>query len=292
MSQSQEKLKLLLQFIDKIVSQRGNEWFKDELGKKYGVPATEVNFDDFDNDGSIRKIYEYCLKEIIKSQANKFYENFKFSKIKEQLVKDFIRMEHYRRQDDFENFCLAMFQQLECVVNYLTAINEVKSRVVEERNQPVISTYDKFAKRYIKTGSSLGSLLCRQKDSRKIDDLFTKKLDSWYFNNKLRVVLYFFCFNAELKYNTEEFERLYELGNYIYQIRNLNHRGGQATEYQSQIIGKVLPLSQKYYLRFLGFLEEFISSIDASPFTLEVLTRLSNTVVNAEHVNGTKEVLV
>ena len=39
--------------------------------------------------------------------------------IKSKLIEDFIRMEHFRRDDNFEDFCLAMFQQLEGTINFL-----------------------------------------------------------------------------------------------------------------------------------------------------------------------------
>jgi hypothetical protein len=89
-----------------------------------------------------------------------------------------------------------------------------------------------------------------------------KPAHNWYFNHKLRAVLYFVYFNGELKGNIDLFDRVYSIGNYLYQGRNLNHRGGITTQYQQEVIDDLLPNQHKYYFKFMGFLEDFVSRIN------------------------------
>ena len=62
-------------------------------------------------------IYELCIEKIIREQAKAFYNNFPIEEIRPTLVNDYIRMERARRRDDFEEFCMAVYQQIECMVN-------------------------------------------------------------------------------------------------------------------------------------------------------------------------------
>ena len=39
--------------------------------------------------------------------------------MKEKLIQDFIRMERFRRDDNFEDFCLAAYQQIELIISTL-----------------------------------------------------------------------------------------------------------------------------------------------------------------------------
>ena len=63
-------------------------------------------------------IYELCIEKIIREQATAFYKDFpsKLEEIRPTLVNDYIRMERARRRDDFEEFCMAVYQQIECMV--------------------------------------------------------------------------------------------------------------------------------------------------------------------------------
>ena len=125
---SKESLEKLLVLIDEISKEEENLWFKDKIHKKYST----ISLNKYSSDESINKIYEYCIKEIIVKQANKFYEDFKIENIKPKLIEDFIRMEHFRRDDNFEDFCLAMFQQLEGTINSLVS-DEMQNYIIENK---------------------------------------------------------------------------------------------------------------------------------------------------------------
>lgn len=97
----------------KFLNQKGNEWFKEDLLSKFTNTST-INSDVID------EIYEYCLRKIMYEHAEKFYMDFKLENIKLKLVEDFVRMEKFRRENNFEDFCLAAYQQLESIVSELT----------------------------------------------------------------------------------------------------------------------------------------------------------------------------
>jgi galactokinase/mevalonate kinase-like predicted kinase len=83
-----------------------------------------------------------------------------------------------------------------------------------------------------------------------------------FFNHKYRAVLYYYYFNKELRTNSDLFDRVYEIGNFLYQGRNLIHRGASQSQYQQNIIDDLIPNQHKYYFKFLGFLEDFISTVN------------------------------
>lgn len=119
MAQDRKQLEALLLFIEKLSKEPGNEWFVEKLK---GVVETKSSCLSFPNsEKKIEDIYELCIEKIIKEQASQFYCNFPIASIRQQLIGDFVRMEHFRRKDDFNDFCMALYQQIECIVNILCA---------------------------------------------------------------------------------------------------------------------------------------------------------------------------
>lgn len=271
MGQNKEQLKKLLRFIDDLAKQEGNEWFKEEISKNYSKIKKTVNVTS--DHELIEKVHEYCIQEIIQTQAQKFYSDFALSEIKSQLITDFQKMENFRRHGDFENFCLSMFQQVEYIVNHVLSKPEIKDALLAEKGTPALLKFNHELKTYTKSGTlNVGSLIAQYAREDKVSELFRKKIDDWYFANKFRAVIYYYYFNTEIKQNTEEFERIYKTGNYLYQVRNLNHRGGIKSDYQENILKEILPHRDRYYLRFMGFLEEFVRRVND---TLMLVTNIS-----------------
>ena len=92
MDEQKRDLKTFIDFVNDISNQKGNEWFKAELIDKLSLQFHLTEIDE---------IYEYCIKQILKDQATKFYSDFKLISIKDKLIEDYIRMEQYRRDDLF-----------------------------------------------------------------------------------------------------------------------------------------------------------------------------------------------
>ena len=89
--------------------------FNEELRKR--VDITPVANSAIMDDERLNQIYEYCIEKIIQNQAEEFYKDFPIPTLIPTLVKDYVRMESFRRKDSFGDFCLALYQQIECVTH-------------------------------------------------------------------------------------------------------------------------------------------------------------------------------
>lgn len=257
MNYKKENLVKLLRLVEEISNQPGNEWFKNELEKKVTTNSAVAN------SSSIDEIYEYCIKLIIKDHAEKFYIDFKLLDIKEKLIEDFIRMEKFRRDDNFQDFCLAAYQQLESIISKLVTNSFFVEYFQLNKDTPALLKFDQVTQTFVRSGNqTVGKLIFLTSDNTKINNFLNGPVNNWFFNHKFRAVLYLFYFNKEIKTNTNLFDRIYNIGNYLYQGRNLNHRGAVQSQYQQDIIDDLIPNQHKYYFKFLGFLEDFITSIN------------------------------
>lgn len=113
----------LMSTIDKItrLTQQNTE-FDMELRKRLNVASANSVLSE---DERINQIYEYCIEKIIKQQADEFYADFPLQSIKDILIGDFVRMESFRRKDNFGDFCLSLYQQIECMTNKLCEKKEL-----------------------------------------------------------------------------------------------------------------------------------------------------------------------
>jgi hypothetical protein len=251
------KLEKLLLFIAEIAEMRDNEWFKSKLLLRLGSESK-----GFGN-SSLDEIYEFCIEMIIKDQATRFYQGFKINTIKESLIQDFIRMERFRRKDGFEDFCLAGFQQVEAIVNFLVSSPSFLEKFNSLKNSPSVLKFDPLTKQFIRSGNpTVQKLIFNTNDQLTLNESLKKQPIDWYFNHRLRAVLYFFYFNEELKFNANEYESIYTIGNQLYIIRNTNHRGGNSSEYQDRIKEEIMSNFNRYYFKFLGFLEDFVFKVN------------------------------
>jgi hypothetical protein len=252
---SKESLEKLLVLIDEICNKNENLWFKEKIQENYSLVSVNKNT----SNESINKIYEYCIKEIISKQAHKFYEGFKLEEIKPKLIEDFIRMEHFRRDDNFEDFCLAMFQQLEGTINSLVS-KEMQNYFIENKHLLTHKVWNKDTKENIQ--KELWELVFYPKlSSTDLEIKINKPINEWDFSERFKAVLFYYYFKKRI-YNLQDFQSIFFLGNDLYQSRNLNHRGGKTTESQQKIIDKVTSDSHKYYFKFLGFLEDILSTLN------------------------------
>jgi hypothetical protein len=252
-----KNLSKLIDFIDEISELEGNEWFVKSL--KNRILSRETN----NLQGSqLDEIYEHCLQKILKEHAQQFYQDFKLLNIKQKLIEDFIRMERFRRDGNFEDFCLAAFQQIEGIVNELsthelqeTFLNSFKNKTHKIKNKATGILEEQMLWQLIFfPGLNEDDLIKKT----------TKKITDWDFMERYKLVLYFFYYNNKIIFNYYDFQNNFFLGNELYQVRNSNHRGGQQSEKQKITKEKVTNNSHKYYFRFLGFLEDFISKVNTN----------------------------
>lgn len=253
------KLLRLIEFVNEVAHLEGNDWFHIELMTKLntGIASSLPPL------VKIEEIHEFCIRLILKEHARKFYADFKLIDIKEKLIEDFIRMEKFRREDNFEDFCLAAYQQLESVISKLVTNSFFVEYFQQNKDTPALLKFDQVTQTYVRRGNqTVGKLIFLTSNNTKINNFLTLPVNNWFFNHKFRAVLYLFYFNKEIKTNTDLFDRIYNTGNFLYQGRNLNHRGVVQSQYQQEIIDDLIPNQHKYYFKFLGFLEDFITSIN------------------------------
>lgn len=248
-----KKLKTLVQIVGELLKEEGNEWLIDEVLK---VVSEASPVEEIAQHSLIQNIHEYCVELKIQKQAKDFYASFPIEDIKDQLVEDYQKMEHERRRDDFENFCLCLYQQLENVTNFLFD-NKIEGIWNAEKGQIAIkSIFDKAQRKYVlpnSGGTTLEKLVFQGTDASK-----------WYANRKFRAVLYFFYFQENISRDDYEFNSIYFTHEEIYQMRNQNHRGSSPSTYQQKTLDKIKGNEARYYFKFYGFLQGFITQIESA----------------------------
>lgn len=280
-----EKLKKLVEIIGELIKEKGNEWLIDDLLKT--IEETSP-IEEIAKHSVIQNINEYCIEQKIENQSNNFYSAFPIDEIKNQLIEDYRKMEHERRRDDFEGFALSMFQQVEAIVNYCFNDESIKKRIKEERDSPAFIEWVPERKKWVRKGKQRLIPFLLIKKNKEFDgnkslpffDLNKKEEDkyfdnngfptvdynptkkSWSFLNRLRAVLFYLYFDGKLKKN--EFKNIYDPGNELYIIRNQNHRESKPTGKQQEILQKIKGQEAKYYFKFYGFLQDFVTSIETS----------------------------
>ena len=97
------------------------------------------------------------------------------------------------------------------------------------------------------------------------EDIITKinkPITDWDFNLKYKSVLIFYYFNKTIT-NYKDFDLVSNSIYELYQVRNLNHRGGKKTPKQVEVTGKIAESKSRYYFKFLGIFEDFVSKVNS-----------------------------
>lgn len=273
MGQNKEQLNKLLDFIDQIAKDKDNAWFVKELGKRYGINnmkpsvSTELNT-------RIEEIYEYCVERVIQEQATQFYKDFPITDLTSQLIEDYCRMERYRRQNNFGDFCLSVFQQVENITNWFCQREKFIDLYKSKRDEGCV-----FKNEDGTPISTIRELIINTNDPEQYKKRKNLQLVEMYFNERVRAVLYFVFF--EEKPTKYSFEYKYSELNDLYQCRNLNHRGGKRNGYQEAIISKILPHQYLYYLKFTGLLVGYVERISIFMARKETMGTIVNVFPSA-----------
>lgn len=251
-----EKLQTILNKIVRLCSQ--NPEFDMKLRKQLRVASANSGLLD---DERINQIYEYCIEEVIRQQATEFYADFPLCTIKDDLIEDFVRMEFFRRKDNFGDFCLALYQQIERMTNTILSDERLSDitksmwelpaylNTKECKNPPI------FARSYWSDYTIAKLLFGKNNASEKI----SISLKDQYAIDKIRIIVYFLGYKAMMKYSDyDSFNEVTSLLYDIYQCRNMNHRGNSPSP---EIQDRILPLKSLYYFKFLGVLAQYVEYI-------------------------------
>lgn len=246
--------------IDKITRlTQQNAEFDMELRKQLNVASANSVLSE---DERINQIYEYCIEEIIRKQANEFYTDFPLQSIKDTLIGDFIRMESFRRKDNFGDFCLSLYQQIECITNKLCEKKDLSVITEKMWGQPAYLKIekDKEPSIYSRSGDyTIASLLFGKTNAF---EKSRKSLQAQYAIDKIRTIVYFLGYKAKMKNSDfDSFLEITSLLNDIYQCRNMNHRGNTQNQWEKDTYDKIIPLKSLYYFKFLGVLAQYVEYI-------------------------------
>jgi hypothetical protein len=186
-------------------------------------------------------------------------------------------MEYNRRRDRFYEFSFCLNQQIEGITNYLFENkyrNEWKN--LSENIKTEIAEDYKIAEKQIK--NTLQDLIIEKEKEYK---------DQWSDLSKFKLV--YFLMNKSNGFKLPyDFKRVRDLRQEISIARNESHRGSDKYEWQKEILEKIRGNESKYYFKFYGFLQDFITQIESSHILigsdkkaetkLQIRNRPSNTI--------------
>ena len=260
---NREYLKKLLDFLrERILPIPGNQWFAKELYKLL-APASDARISD---------IHEQCIESILTQQANEFYKDFVIADLRPQLIADFIKMEHWRRRNNIYEFNLAMYQQVECIVNYISRNNtlcEVFHTMMDclcfvDAYPPTVDN------RNPKSSYTVAQLLFMHDAPTKSKEI----LPSLWAYDKFKAINYFVCHQTMLtNYQFDQFVGENRIFGELYALRNRVHRGNDLTEKEIERTKQVESNPSRGFLTLTAFLTWFIDSVNKGyPLSNELVT--------------------
>ena len=189
-------------------------------------------------------------------------------------------MEFFRRKDAFGDFCLALYQQIECISNKICSIPDLN----------IIAEHFWGYPAYVKSGKDIKISINNRKDDSEYSIaslVFMSKavekskiaLHAQYAIDKIRAVVYFLGYKATMKSSDYDgFKEITSLLSGIYQCRNMNHRGSVQTEWEKNTLDRILPRMAVYYLKFLGALTLFVEQIKEGWAHIDEMKRYAQTL--------------
>ena len=282
-----EKLKTTIEKIVQLSKQKPE--FEVELRKALGKEPSANGV--YLGDERIYQIYEYCIEKILKKQAEDFYIDFPLKTIIPTLTSDFVRMESFRRRDQFGDFCLALYQQIECISNHLC----------ERRDLSEIADKMWGCSAYVKSGKDVVTSISERQNLDKNNPFMIASLvfpgmnkkqnlpnsvvkskqtiQTLYASDKIRAVIYFLGYKTMMK--NSDYDNYVEITSLIsdaYQCRNMNHRGNTLTQWEEETIARILPLKSFYYFKFMGALAQFVSFIKEGMKGIDIMYSYSQSI--------------
>lgn len=257
--------------------------FNEELRKRLDI--TPVANSAIMDDERLNQIYEYCIEKIIQNQAEEFYKDFPIPTLIPTLVKDYVRMESFRRKDSFGDFCLALYQQIECVTNKIcesATLSEITDKMWAYEAY-IKSTDGKDPDIKERTGTyRIADLIFPFNNKNGVSNAVEKSLktlQNQYAIDKIRIIVYYFGYGAKMKSSDfDSYKEITGLLNDIYQCRNTNHRGNTLTEYETETLNRILPMKSFYYFKFLGALAQYIDFIKTGSPTITDIAAYAKTL--------------
>ncbi len=245
-------LKKLLDFLrDRILSNPSNRWFSNDLYKIL-APESEARISD---------IHEQCIEGILQEQAKEFYKDFVIAELRPQLIDDFVKMEHWRRRNNIGEFGLAVFQQIECIMNHLSKDDTLCEVYRAMMNAPcyVNNNDSPVSDRKQNSTYTVAQLLFMHEAPVKSKELPPQL---WIFD-RFKSINYFVCHRACLTtFRFNQFVEENELFGKIYTLRNMNHRGNSLTDKEAERLTDICNNPSRAFLTLTSYLCWFVDSVN------------------------------
>ena len=262
MGQDKKQLTKLLKFV--------KELYDDPDNKEFAAGIQSIVLDDIRKEEKskwseqISEIYELCLMNNLRDQAEDLYKDFPLTGIADRLVNYYVEMENARRKNDFNSFGLNLFLQIEIVVETLIRDQEVVDAYERIRNLPPLLQYSSADKEMVRVADFKKDTVDKYLIFK--DDNFGKPLTELSTLEKVRVIIYMVCFLASVeKYKDAAFKESTEALSGIYNVRcHDSHSGINVTEKQEQYYKAIIVNKTMNYLRFLGFLFSFVKGVSTN----------------------------
>lgn len=259
---NREYLTKLLEFLrDRILPISANQWFAKDLHHLL-TPAFDARITD---------IHELCIENILSEQAIEFYRDFVIADIRPQLITDFIKMEHWRRRNNIYEFSLAMFQQMECIINFICRDKNLCEvfRTMMDCLCYVDAINPSVENRNPKSTYTIAQLLFMHDAPVKSKEILTTL---WAFD-KFKAINYFVCHKAILtNFQFDQFVEENRVFSELYALRNRVHRGNDLTEKEIERTKNVETNPSRGFLTLTAFFCWFIDSINTGwPISPELI---------------------
>ena len=126
MAQNREHLEKLLQFLDSLIKEPGNEWFVEELSQKVIKRQSRV---DNNLDKNSFNTFLSLQHNKIRRKARTYYKDIKDSKLRNQLVNDHAMMIWYKSIYEVEKYFVHVNYQIENMLNYYLEHTDFHSKI-------------------------------------------------------------------------------------------------------------------------------------------------------------------
>lgn len=275
MGQDKQQLAKLLSFVKAVYDNPENKEFSRGI---QSLILQDIKVGKSQWSDKIDEIYEYCLCKNLRNQAEDFYRDLPkvLMNEKAKLIEDYISMEEARRKDNFDEFGLHLYQQLEAIVNTLANDEKLSEVVAKMMDQPAkISTYEmvkvdgKFTRQYFpalsvskRYGVPIAELLYgKSTENEKKKSILLSEQKAM---DKLVTIVYFIRFQAKLTDAYYQSQWKDDINTFwlIYAVRNHVHRGASMSIKQKDNYEIAIDNKSQSYLKFLSTLVSFVEGIE------------------------------
>ncbi len=214
----------------------------------------------------IDEIYELCIRQFLKEQAEDMYKDFPLAEIAQNLSVFYIEMGNARRKNDIEALGFFLFKQLELITGILVKDKKVIENFDTLRIQKPFIIYDKDLGEKIRVEDKFYSTV---EDFIFIKDSISntykskgKSLDSLTAIEQIKAVLYIVVNKGEVPFRHEQLNEDFRTLQSIYNLRNrYAHNGNNVNENQDKYYIKIISAKTKNSLKYLNFLRMFVQGV-------------------------------